>query len=139
MGLFDGSCSTEGCDLSSYCISFLVMFVFSGGFSPEIFVVLCEMPAGIFSCCFSVVLNIVRCWISVKKQCERYFTGYLLRTSGESDHWRKSPHCNNPWVLASTLSLKDPIISESCIGIKIELNFYFHTFLWCFKRFYEGL
>ena len=22
---------------------------------------------------------------------------------------------------------------------KIKLNFYFHTFLWCFKRFYEGL
>ena len=22
---------------------------------------------------------------------------------------------------------------------KINLNFYFHTSLWCFKRFYEGL
>ena len=37
------------------------------------------------------------------------------------------------------LTLKDPIISESCIEIKIELNFYFHTSLWCLKRFYEGL
>ena len=23
--------------------------------------------------------------------------------------------------------------------MKIELNFYFHTSLWCLKRFYEGL
>ena len=30
-------------------------------------------------------------------------------------------------------------ISESCIEIKIMLNFYFHTSLWCLKRFYEGL
>ena len=30
-------------------------------------------------------------------------------------------------------------ISESCIGIKIKLNFYFHTSFWCLKRFYEGL
>ena len=37
------------------------------------------------------------------------------------------------------LTLKDPIISESCIEVKIELNFYFHTSLWCLKRFYEGL
>ena len=37
------------------------------------------------------------------------------------------------------LTLKDPIISEICIKIKIELNFYFHTSLWCLKRFYEGL
>ena len=34
-----------------------------------------------------------------------------------------------------TLTLKDSFISESCIEIKIELNFYFHTFLWCLKRF----
>ena len=37
------------------------------------------------------------------------------------------------------LTLKDPFISESRIKIKIELNFYFHTSLWCLKRFYEGL
>ena len=36
------------------------------------------------------------------------------------------------------LTLKDPLISESCIAIKIQLNFYFHTFLWCLERFYEG-
>ena len=32
-----------------------------------------------------------------------------------------------------------PCTSESCIEIKIKLNFYFHTSLWCLKRFYEGL
>ena len=37
------------------------------------------------------------------------------------------------------LTLKDPFISESCIEIKIKLNFYFLTSLWCLKRFYEGL
>ena len=30
-------------------------------------------------------------------------------------------------------------ISESCIEITIKLNFYFHTSLWCLKRFYEDL
>ena len=40
---------------------------------------------------------------------------------------------------AMFLALKDPFIAESCIEIKIELTFYFHTSLWCHKRFYEGL
>ena len=30
-------------------------------------------------------------------------------------------------------------ISETCIEIKINLNFYFHTSLWCLEGFYEGL
>ena len=33
------------------------------------------------------------------------------------------------------LTLKDPLISESCTEMKIESNFYFHTSLWCLKRF----
>ena len=37
------------------------------------------------------------------------------------------------------LTLKTLFISENCIEIKIELNFYFHISLWCLKRFYEGL
>ena len=37
------------------------------------------------------------------------------------------------------LTLNVPGISESCIEIKIKLNFYFPTFLWCLKRLYEGL
>ena len=36
------------------------------------------------------------------------------------------------------LNLLAPCISESCIEIKINLNFYFHTSLWCLKRFHEG-
>ena len=35
-------------------------------------------------------------------------------------------------------TLPTPCISESCIEIKINLNFYFHTSLRCLKRFYEG-
>ena len=37
------------------------------------------------------------------------------------------------------ITLPVPCITESSIEIKIKLNFYFHTFLWCLKRFYEGL
>ena len=37
------------------------------------------------------------------------------------------------------LTLKDPSISEICIEVKIELNFYFHTSLLCLKTFYKGL
>ena len=37
------------------------------------------------------------------------------------------------------LTLPAPCISESCIEIKIKLNFFFHTSLWCLKKFYEGL
>ena len=32
-----------------------------------------------------------------------------------------------------------PGISETCIEIKIKLNFYFHTSLWYLKKFCEGL
>ena len=37
------------------------------------------------------------------------------------------------------LILPAPCISESCVKIRINVNFYFHTSLWCLKRFYEGL
>ena len=37
------------------------------------------------------------------------------------------------------LTLIDPCISESYIEIKIKFKFYFHTSLWCLKRFYEVL
>ena len=37
------------------------------------------------------------------------------------------------------LTLSAPYISESCIKIKINLNFYFHISLGCLKKFYEGL
>ena len=37
---------------------------------------------------------------------------------------------------ANNLTLPVPILNEEK---KIKLNFYFHTFLWHFKRFYEDL
>ena len=54
-------------------------------------------------------------------------------------YWRRSDVfiVNLEPILLIVLTLKN--ISESCIEIKIELNFYFHTSLWCLKRFYEGL
>ena len=33
------------------------------------------------------------------------------------------------------LTLPAPCISESCIKININLNFYFHSCFWCLKRF----
>ena len=35
-------------------------------------------------------------------------------------------------------SLPTLYISESCINIIINLNFYFHTSFWCLERFYKG-
>ena len=43
------------------------------------------------------------------------------------------------WVSSVSLTLSAPRISESWLKIKINLNFYFHTSLWCLNRFYEGL
>ena len=37
------------------------------------------------------------------------------------------------------LTLPATSILESYIKIRIDLNFYFHTPLWCLRRFYEGL
>ena len=37
------------------------------------------------------------------------------------------------------LTLPAPCISENCIKIKINVNFYFHSSLWSLKGFYEGL
>ena len=37
------------------------------------------------------------------------------------------------------LTLSTPRISESCVKIKVKLNFYFLTSLWSLKTFYEGL
>ena len=44
--------------------------------------------------------------------------------------------CLTQQLVVFFLTLKDPFISKSCIEIKVELNFYFHTSLWCLKRFY---
>ena len=42
-------------------------------------------------------------------------------------------------VKKGVLTPPAPCISESCIEIKINLSFYFHTSLWCLKWFYEGI
>ena len=36
------------------------------------------------------------------------------------------------------LTLSAPSISESCLNMKINLNFYFHTSLQCLKRFFKA-
>ena len=44
---------------------------------------------------------------------------------------------NAPFVLK--LNTTAQCISERYIKITININFLFHTLLWCLKRFYEGL
>ena len=41
-------------------------------------------------------------------------------------------------AVVAFLRLLAPCISESCIKMKININFYFHTSLWCLKRFSEA-
>ena len=49
-------------------------------------------------------------------------------------------HGNGKLDCLSTFStINVPCISESCIDVKMKLNFYFHTSLWCLKRFCGGL
>ena len=48
-------------------------------------------------------------------------------------------YCKRLFQISFYLTLPVLCISESCIEIKINLSFYFHTSLWCLKRFYEGL
>ena len=43
------------------------------------------------------------------------------------------------YKITCQLTLPAPCILESRSKIKINLNFYFPTSLWCLKRFYEGI
>ena len=47
-------------------------------------------------------------------------------------------HVENSSLSSIKLTLPVPCISKSCFEIKIKLNFYFHTSLWCLKRFCCG-
>ena len=57
--------------------------------------------------------------------------------------WRKCIYNRIPYFTVQLLKLIDRIIltlpalriPESCIVIRINLNFYFHTSLWCLKLF----
>ena len=71
------------------------------------------------------------------------FSRFLNCTNGIKS--RNAPHIfpNHLWSTVEIfwkilmLTLPALCISESCIKIQINLNFYFHTSLWCLKRFYE--
>ena len=55
---------------------------------------------------------------------------------GKSD-CKKSFSLN--WDVMESNLVQALYISESCVKIKINLNFYFHTSLWRLKGFYEDL
>ena len=69
-----------------------------------------------------------------------YLSGQLLLLQIQSS---LVPHTTSQCITVFSepinLTLSVLCISESCVEIKINLNLYFHTFLWCFKGFYEGL
>ena len=44
-----------------------------------------------------------------------------------------------PYHYRQILTLPALYFAQSCTKTKINLNFYFHTSLWCLKRFYEDL
>ena len=88
------------------------------------------------------------------KICDFKFTQLMFSHSNDKNYAKKKPFVNLFWfcflyvyfghmfyfiLYSILLTLKDTSISESWIEKKIELNFYFHTSLWCLKRFYEGL
>ena len=75
-------------------------------------------------------LNLENCIFS-------FSVSYLIKLSSSS--WCPNILFKSLWNIANFLSLNVLCIFESCIEIKIKLNFYFHTSLWCLKRFYEDL
>ena len=69
----------------------------------------------------------------------------LLSMEGECSNiisTRVPPIVTPPFLCQHLLlTLNVPCISGSCVEIKIKLNFYFHTYLWCLKAFikpFEG-
>ena len=89
----------------------------------------------VFEQCLTFLIGNSRGYWSVLYFCDIIptwcFFGYwnfLRRIQSEKRFWRKF-----------FLTLPVPCISESCIEIKIKLNFYFYTSFWCLKRFCERL
>ena len=70
----------------------------------------------------------------------KYFSWTSNAKSAEICELPKTHFCKNLKEINNfELTLPTPFISESCIRIKTNANFYFQTSLWCLKRFYEGL
>ena len=66
------------------------------------------------------------CWFLNWTQHRLLILQSDLVSDQNPDHLYRHEEQND---LGFLLTLKDPFISESCIEIKIELNFYFHTSL----------
>ena len=63
----------------------------------------------------------------------RWKNQWELKFSSKFRYEKIIRHVEFQYLGITTLNLPVSCISESCIGIKIKLNFYFHTSLWCFK------
>ena len=58
--------------------------------------------------------------------CEKIVSQEINLNTSVNVHLRDSSTLPAPWI------------TESCIEIKINLNFYYHPSMWCLERFFEG-
>ena len=63
----------------------------------------------------------------------RWKNQWELKFSSKFRYEKIIRHVEFQYLGITTLNLPVSCISESFIGIKSKLNFYFHTSLWCFK------
>ena len=63
----------------------------------------------------------------------RWKNQWELKFSSKFRYEKIIRHVEFQYLGITTLNLPVSRISESSIGIKIKLNFYFHTSLWCFN------
>ena len=63
----------------------------------------------------------------------RWKNQWELKFSSKFRYEKIIRHVEFQYLGITTLNRPVSCISESCIGTKIKLNFYFHTSLWCFK------
>ena len=96
------------------------------------------------SCSDSSLTNV--CRLELKQQpleAHLYCNCFFLHALKPNSHLPKKVGLiclnmtNNAFYFILTLLAS--CISESCVKMNINLTFYFHTSVWCLKRFSEGI
>ena len=91
-------------------------------------------------CCRKSFPYVFRSQKSNHNVCVFVFVLCTLLLANRGDKARAlSSECKFGRADFTVFNLPPPCSLESCSKIKINLNFYFHTSLWCLKRFCEGL
>ena len=73
-------------------------------------------------------------WSHFLIKLQAFFTEHIQTAASELNYIgeKKNPNCSSQCLF----NLSRPALGRR---EKINLNFYFHTYLQCLKRFYEGL